>query len=343
MSDEIVDAILKYLDSHLSTERRFSVSWYGGEPLLCLNKIEKITQGILDICSKKNIKYEAAIITNGYLFTEDVAKKLADLKVRSVQITLDGPEEVHDSRRPLKSGKGTYSVIVENIARASNVYPYRISIRVNIDKRNISSISEMLHNLKQRGFHLKKNVLLHFAPVTAATLGCQDCAAHCFNPKMFSKLELKLYEKALDLGFKTVRYPMVNLGICGAVSSNSFVVEPSGALHKCWNTIGDSSKEVGHILQPNEELTPNLIKWLVWDPFDREECKKCAVLPICMGGCPFKALYPREIAPESKERCMSWKYNLEESLRQYKKAKELGLVLNLPESGGKDSPCDERG
>jgi len=30
------------------------------------------------------------------------------------------------------------------------------------------------------------------------------------------------------------------------------------------------------------------INWVTWNPFEFDECRECKVLPLCMGGCPYK-------------------------------------------------------
>ena len=64
--------------------------WYGGEPLLAISPIERLTKKFKKICKRFNIEYSASIITNGYLLTEDVCNKLLDLDITDAQITLDG-------------------------------------------------------------------------------------------------------------------------------------------------------------------------------------------------------------------------------------------------------------
>ena len=59
-------------------------------------------------CATAGVKYGADIVTNGYLFDEATCQRLADHSVDAAQITLDGPPEVHDRRRPLASGQGTF-------------------------------------------------------------------------------------------------------------------------------------------------------------------------------------------------------------------------------------------
>ena len=39
-------------------------------------------------------------------------------RYREIQVTLDGPEEIHNKRRPLKGGQGTFDRIVAGIDAA---------------------------------------------------------------------------------------------------------------------------------------------------------------------------------------------------------------------------------
>ncbi len=58
---------------------------------------------------------ENTLITNGFYFTPDIVELLAEVKIMTVQITLDAFKEVHDVRRPLVNGKGTFDTIIKNL------------------------------------------------------------------------------------------------------------------------------------------------------------------------------------------------------------------------------------
>lgn len=75
--------------------------WYGGEPLLAWDTICSLSERIIKIADENNCKYAAGIVTNGYLFDEDKILKLKELKIKTVQITLDGPPKVHSRRKGL--------------------------------------------------------------------------------------------------------------------------------------------------------------------------------------------------------------------------------------------------
>ncbi|MZJ17645.1 4Fe-4S cluster-binding domain-containing protein, partial [Enterococcus durans] len=115
MSEATQEAIVKFVESEAPHLESFTVTWYGGEPLLALDIIESLSLKFIDICKKNDIAYGATIVTNGYLLNCAVVEKLNTLYVNQYQVTLDGRKEIHDCSRPLANGGGTYDVITQNL------------------------------------------------------------------------------------------------------------------------------------------------------------------------------------------------------------------------------------
>ena len=99
MTLEVEEAIIKFIEKTTDTIRNMNISWYGGEPLMRFDIIERLSEKIIKLCNEKNIDYSASIVTNGYLLNKEILKKFEKYKISSVQITLDGPKEIHDKRR----------------------------------------------------------------------------------------------------------------------------------------------------------------------------------------------------------------------------------------------------
>jgi uncharacterized protein len=102
----------------------FGVTWYGGEPLLGIPVIERLTSKFKEICERKKAEYTAGSI-NGYLFTTKIVKQLLGLGIDFAQITVDGPKETHDSRRPLVGGGQTYYIASDLFKEKIKNYLYR--------------------------------------------------------------------------------------------------------------------------------------------------------------------------------------------------------------------------
>ena len=81
MSEATQEAIVKFVESEAPHLESFTVTWYGGEPLLALDIIESLSLKFIDICKKNDIAYGATIVTNGYLLNCAVVEKLNTLSL----------------------------------------------------------------------------------------------------------------------------------------------------------------------------------------------------------------------------------------------------------------------
>ena len=134
--DEIVEAHRKETNNN-SQDIRITIM--GGEPLLSCNK--KIIETIFQKCHER--RYTVDIVTNGVelnIYIE-LFKKYNDI-LDHIQITLDGAKDIHDKRRIFANGKGSFDLIIDNIALAleNNILTY---LRANIDSSNIKQLGQL--------------------------------------------------------------------------------------------------------------------------------------------------------------------------------------------------------
>ena len=95
MGEEVLTQLSKFVKDYYPGIASLSVGWYGGEPLLGMKMIERITSDLKDVVGP-TCEYSASIVTNGYLLTPDVARRLAACGVTSAQVTIDGSKSDHD-------------------------------------------------------------------------------------------------------------------------------------------------------------------------------------------------------------------------------------------------------
>jgi len=137
MEEKIQSSLLHFIEKKAKVIKQLNIGWIGGEPLLAIDIIESLSSHFIDICRRQGVNYFGSLVTNGYLLTEAVVERLLKAKISSIQITLDGPQEVHDNRRPLVTGNGTFKVIIENLLNLRRLQvnsdcQIRIGIRVNM-------------------------------------------------------------------------------------------------------------------------------------------------------------------------------------------------------------------
>lgn len=305
MTIETANDILTFIkDIHNKYKlNSLSITWYGGEPLLNFDVIKHLAEKIKDFTANNDIFYKASIITNGYLLGYDYAKFLSEHNVKTVQITLDGPEKIHNKRRRHKDNLETYRVIIENIKNTANLFE-NIMIRFNVDKTNEMYLKDLIDEIKSE-FHKLNNIVFYISPVVSDTLDSCNFSKTLYSIEEYSKVKYK----NKDL-IPHILYPRLSYGSCGATRFNCFVISPSGNLHKCWNEITMKNETIGNL----KEVTTNMsrfLKWISYDPTEIEKCKDCEILPICMGGtCPYRVLFSNK--EDSSMECSEYKYLLKE-------------------------------
>ncbi|MEM1314595.1 MAG: SPASM domain-containing protein [Pseudomonadota bacterium] len=326
INEEVMDALVAYLDRKTRTLSRLHIAWYGGEPLMHKQGIYAMSDRIIPICRKNNCHYSAFIVTNGYFLDLKTAQELCARGVGTCQVTLDGSADSHDGRRHLTSGKPTYERICRNLDEVVEHTDLMISIRVNIDSANAPDAVRLLDDLQARRLNRRGTLGVYFAPVEAITNACASCDEDSFAKTDYGQLEADLYRAAFERGLSALPRPPLFHGNCGAVRRNGLVLTPSGDLHKCWDTVMQPELRIGSIHDVEEaEASPISKAWLDWSPFKNAVCRECPILPSCAGACAFKFVHPDQTQGEGGALpCPSWKFNLAE--RMFLRAEKLGVV-----------------
>ncbi|ATW26677.1 radical SAM/SPASM domain-containing protein [Candidatus Formimonas warabiya] len=315
MPEKVQQGLLKYIERAAKTVKSVFITWYGGEPLLGKEIIFNLTRKIIAITEENKITYFAGMITNGYLLTKDpdMVQKLKDSRIRSFQITLDGPPEVHNSRRMLKGNSGpTFDQVLEGI-KLLTANELAVSLRVNVDRSNMDGALKILDILEENNL---KDIPIQLGRISADTAGCKSIESSCATMEEFTVLNKTFHGTLRQRGFKTGQkpyYPHI-AHTCGANRMNAFVLDPDGDMYKCWSEIGHKPARIGNIVdieQRSKQERMNEIRWLTWEPFEYEDCVKCKMLPICMGSCAYRAMFVNKDRPD----CAEWKYSLEHYIR----------------------------
>lgn len=326
MTPKVREATKSWLLKQLPGRKSFHLTWYGGEPLMDQEAIWDISAEAIRYCDENGIKYSSMMISNGYKMTVPVAEKLKKARVAKVQITIDGDEATHDSRRHLTSGRGTFQRIIENIRAVTEKKLLKVSVRVNIDGQNEAQARALLDVLEANGLGIGSGVSVYFAPVESVAEAAGDGCTSCLSKVEYADVENRLHQLAFEKGLMAMPKPPRHLGLCTAVKPNSYVVVPNGDLHKCWDTVMDSGLRVGSVISASRKKDAvTEAMWNAWTPFENEVCGSCKLLPACAGACAFKFVHNDYASGETgKLPCPSLKFNMAEQL--FLRAKARGFV-----------------
>ena len=118
-----------------------SIHFTGGEPFLY--------DGLWDVIAySKKKKYGVALMTNGCLIKKEEARRASDLKISDIQVSLEGPPDLHDSIR----GKGSFAAATKGVGELVAV-GNRVSANVTLSRLNVDTIEETVGIAKEMGFY----------------------------------------------------------------------------------------------------------------------------------------------------------------------------------------------
>ena len=275
--DWLIDRVEKYQSD------KILLHFYGGEPLMNVSPIDYMASEISEYSERNDISFSFNITTNGSLLKPDMVERWIPLGLTNVRVTLDGARDFHDSKRPFKSGKGTYDVIIKNLLQVMD--KVKIRVNTNVDSENMDSVPELLEHLEQVG--LKEKIeLIKFNPIlhiqgednTSRKTRQVDCAP---ASKEFERDNLiQLTWDAYTRGFKTENG--IRFIICGMdLDGTAVVIDPLGRLYTCPAFVGREGFQAGDIY--HEELFDKHREFMSMPV--PEDCWKCAYMPVCGGGC----------------------------------------------------------
>jgi len=292
MSAGVVKGLKAYVDREIGKYAGLTVSWFGGEPLLARDVIGDLSQSFIESCERHHVSYSSGMSTNGYLLTSDTLDGLFRGKIKNFQICIDGPEAIHNGKRKLAGGGGTYKKIIDNLTsmrlRDDDFY---VSLRVNFDNESVPFIERWLDEEIAPRFGGDPRFGLYFEPVTKRG-GPNDGALDVCLPHEAFSLSARFFAKGIALGFsdRTVKRCLSPHGmVCYASKEPGLIVGTDGAVYKCSLVFDDPDNAVG-TLTPDGQLRVNPDKASMWTTLegrDTSACDSCALYPCCQARkCP---------------------------------------------------------
>jgi radical SAM protein with 4Fe4S-binding SPASM domain len=235
----------------------------GGEPLIHSRFWE-----LMDILPSYELS--VVILSNGTLIDNTTARKLSRY-VHEVQISIDGIHS-HDLLR----GKGSFARSMKGIS--------------NLNESGIPvSIATMVHTFNRDEFDEMEKL---FSTMGVISWGVDvPCIVGKLCENMDFVLNLEEAAQFLKYGFGAGAHESTGDHTCG---SHLCSVAPDGSVSKCGFFENEPAGDVNDLKSAWE----NICKYSLWR-LDELECKDCAVLCECKGGCRFRAKqYKGILAPD---------------------------------------------
>lgn len=293
MNKKTKNNLIQFIEFKLLTgiQGKVQVKWFGGEPLLAKNSMLELSEKIKKMAVLFGVDYQASLVTNGFLLDKLTKGEIEELHLSNIQVTLDGPEEIHNKRRPAKNGDNSFEQILKNIEKTAQFFK-NIIIRVNIDKENASEIHHLLKFLKQRGvIDIGSQVYFAFVDTEMGRYSMESQCAVGLGSKevqdIYNIISTNLKKENLESS-EPLYYPRFLSIACDAQIENYYVINPEGFVFKC---SGDASFPERSLFNLNTKEMNNISReeqFLKFSAIDHLKCRSCRLLPMCQGGCVSK-------------------------------------------------------
>ncbi|RYC66946.1 radical SAM/SPASM domain-containing protein [Spirosoma sordidisoli] len=308
--------------------KSLNIGWFGGEPLMALSQIRQLTKELKNLANEFGINYGAKLVTNGLSLKENIFLELAqELSIKHIEVTLDGTETFHDSRRHTKEGGKSFRHIFNNLMKIFNRADYadsgcRISIRCNVDRRNWEDVSNLISFLSENGLNEK---IAYFYLAGVYSWGGNDAHKQSLTKEEFAQKEIDWLIEMFEAGFQPSILPNRNKKVCLAVSPVSEMYDAYGNIFNCTEVSYTSHYENTEYVLGNLGKDPlrisqtrPLTNWNDTLLTDQFPCHTCKMLPVCGGGCP-KSWH------EDMRACPTTKFNIKDKLALAYAASKLDL------------------
>ena len=293
MKEEVVEGLVRYLRQNVPRFKSFQLAWFGGEPLLHPDLIQRVSSVYREVQHRHKVRGSISVTTNGALLTEDTLTRFDPLEVDVYQISVDGPKDIHDRQRITGSGRGTYDGILANIERVLGQSHSKILLRTNMDASDPSAVERLRVWLKSEIFPrfagFEDRVSYHVVPIWDASTTSIDgiCLKEVqhFQTWMSVKRDLLAQEGQTSRDYLASLVSGMGSLACYAGKPHSVVVGPDGRLYKCTVAFDLPENQVGWLRPDGSlEIDPERERrWTGENFLSDPVCGGCAFAKSCQG------------------------------------------------------------
>jgi len=285
---------LAFENSKKTEDGKLSLSFHGGgEPTLPGKFIIRASKYARKLEPECHIS-----VTSNCVWEPNFRKEILDI-VNEISVSFDGNKTTQNRQRPDKTGKGTFSLVMESLLEIEkrNI-PY--GIRMTVTKE---SLPELYSNIE---FFCDHTTCQIFQVEAVYNQGkAQGSGLEITESEEFIETFLNAYDlaksKGRRLSHSAARPHLITSTFCKA-TSEALIITSDGELTACYEVfdrshpladnfiIGKLETDKGLILYP--EKRDKLLQKIA---DNRDECKDCFCYYHCAGDCPPKAFLARKV------------------------------------------------
>ena len=287
-------------------------TFHGGEPLLIypeyIDELCGYYRAIDNRC-KFNIQ------TNGTLVNDKILSVLVKYNFR-VGVSIDGCEQTNDENRITMSGKGTHSIILDNIKKLKDTGLVVGAMATITD--SITQDVAKFYNFYKENLSVGFNAC-YSSPNTDGHNKINDKDYCNFLTELFelwisdddSSIMIQPFERII----RNMVRPSAGMGVCQFIEDCrgvNIAINSSGDIYQCLHYCNLKDSSMGNIMDCSlvDIIESNYRRKGHWERLieGKTLCKDCDIYNYCYGGCPYWSDAKEITGMERDFSCYSQKY-----------------------------------
>jgi uncharacterized protein len=267
MERPVIEGVKSLIRRRAPSLSSIEINWFGGEPTVAGDIVLEVMSDAQEVSREHGVALRGGMTTNGFLLSAEKYKSYYTCGIQDYQITLDGPQKVHDTTRLQASNKGSFTTIWKNLLDIKKVDAGGdILLRIHLTKQNIEAIPDFAAEV-ERTFGDDPRFRFSLQPVE--NLG---------GPNDISGLVISAparswgHRAGLPSESKNrMERQHPDDYVCYAAKANSYVIRADGRVGKCTVALKSDANCIGRILEDGtldidaKKMAPWLSGWKTQD------------------------------------------------------------------------------
>lgn len=274
MTEEVAENVVRFITDQ-SKGQKVRIRWFGGEPTLAVKRIDQISAGLRE----NGIDFSSTMISNGYLFDEEMVRKASDeWNLNSIKISMDGVKQTYNRIKAyVHPEEDPYERILRNIALFLKM-KIRVRVFMNFDRTNYQEFQLLLQELEER-FHHNPYLQVRSHQLVLDYLNSENQDFRADEVWYQEKInELNAVSRTKGFLPREQRLPSLEYHWCEATSGSAVTIMPKGNLVSCPEKFSDDQ-----IIGDLDHGITNKALVQSWRQVSHSQrCRDCILFPDCM-------------------------------------------------------------
>lgn len=309
MGERVQAKVMEFIAYHYAESpfRKLKVNWYGGEPLLAIDVMERLSASMRAFCAERGVEYFAHVLTNGSLADDEMCRRLVEnCGLVTAMPTIGGNGPMHDYQRCANDGREHFDELMRNIESMRRA---GILVHANfvVNRNNFEECQALAAELgKKDGIVTRVTRTFAYGRTEPMLLrDGRDTPIDLFEREDFGACYTGFHRaQGLDAqGWADVLKPTCLY--CAAWVNRSFFIDEVGEVFSCMIDMDYAECalcNVGTFREPGAAFNwGRFLQFANLDPVQDLGCRTCRVLPICQGGCAYWRLKGDDVCHDIKD------------------------------------------